>query len=138
MGMADFYIKINFNENKEQDINVIFEKLVINDLYSTIIEPNNDLSIISIEGKFDNIVPTLILIFDILYEYKSDIITIESYGIKEKFNFESVEDFIYFIFKTNKKKLNAYYEELGYFSLNSKNYYKKRNKLKKYYTKIKK
>ena len=82
MGMADFYIKINFNENKEQDINVIFEKLVINDLYSTIIEPNNDLSIISIEGKFDNIVPTLILIFDILYEYKSDIITIESYGIK--------------------------------------------------------
>lgn len=138
MGIADFYIKINFNENKEQDINVIFEKLVINDLYSTIIEPNNDLSIISIEGKFDNIVPTLILIFDILYEYKSDIITIESYGIKEKFNFESVEDFIYFIFKTNKKKLNAYYEELGYFSLNSKNYYKTRNKLKKYYTKIKK
>lgn len=138
MGMADFYIKINFNENKEQDINVIFEKLVINDLYSTIIEPNNDLSIISIEGKFDNIVPTLILIFDILYEYKSDIITIESYGIKEKFNFESVEDFIYFIFKTNKKKLNAYYEELGYFSLNSKNYYKTRNKLKKYYKKIKK
>ena len=132
MGMADFYIKINFNENKEQDINVIFEKLVINDLYSTIIEPNNDLSIISIEGKFDNIVPTLILIFDILYEYKSDIITIESYGIKEKFNFESVEDFIYFIFKTNKKKLNAYYEELGYFSLQSNNYYNTRNKLKKY------
>ena len=104
MGMADFYIKINFNKNKEQDINVIFEKLVINNLYSTIIETNNELSIISIEGKFDNILPTLILVFDILYEYKSDIITIESYGIKEKFNFENVEDFIYFIFKTNKKQ----------------------------------
>ena len=138
MGMADFYIKINFNKNKEQDINVIYEKLVINNLYSTITETNNELSIISIEGKYDNMLPTLILIFHILYEYKSDIITIESYGIKEKFNFETVEDFIYFIFKINKNKLNAYYEELGYFSLNSKNYYKKRNKLKKYYTKIKK
>lgn len=136
--MADFYIKINFNENKEQDINVIFEKLVINNLYSAIIETNNELYVVSIEGKFDNILPTLILIFDILYEYKSDIITIESYGMKEKFNFETVEEFIYFVLKVNKNKLNAYYEELGYFSLNSKNYYKTRNKLKKYYTKIKK
>ena len=99
MGMADFYIKINFNENKEQDINVIFEKLVLNNLYSTIIETKNELSIISIEGKFDNILPTLILIFDILYEYKFDIITIESYGMKEKFNFETTEDFIYFVLK---------------------------------------
>lgn len=138
MGMADFYIKIIINDNKRHDINVIFEKLAINNLYSTKLEINEELSVISIEGKFDNILPTLILIFDILYEYKSDIITIESYGIKEKFNFETVEDFIYFIFKINKNKLNAYYEELGYFSLNSKNYYKTRNKLKKYYTKIKK
>lgn len=138
MGIADFYIKINFNENKEQDINVIFEKLVINNLYSAIIETNNELYVVSIEGKFDNILPTLILIFDILYEYKSDIITIESYGMKEKFNFETVEEFIYFVLKVNKNKLNAYYEELGYFSLNSKKYYKTRNKLKKYYTKIKK
>ena len=138
MGMADFYIKINFNDNKTQDINVIFEKLVINNLYSIIIETNNESSIISIECKFDNILPTLILIFDILYEYKSDITTIESYGMKERFNFETIEDFIYFVLKANKNKLNAYYEELGYFSLNSKNYYKTRNKLKKYYTKIKK
>ncbi len=138
MGMADFYIKINFNENKVQDIHGMFQKLVTNNLYSTIIETNNELPIICIEAKFDNMLPTLILIFENLYEYKSDKITIETYGMKEKFDFENVEDFIYFVLKANKNKLNAYYEELGYFSLNSKNYYKTRNKLKKYYTKIKK
>lgn len=136
MGMVDFYINIYIEENK--DINIIFEKLSKNSLYSTILEKESKDEIISIEGKFDNLLPTLILIFDVLKEYKSNKTIIESYGIKEKFNYENVEDFIKYIITANKNKLIAYYTELGYFSISSNNYYKTRNKLKKYYTKLKK
>ncbi len=134
--MADFYINIYIEENK--DINIIFEKLSINNLYSIFLEEESKDEIIFIEGRFDNLLPTLILIFDVLKEYKSDKIIIESYGIKEKFNYENVEDFIKYIITSNKNKLIAYYTELGYFSISSNKYYKTRNKLKKYYTKLKK
>ena len=136
MGMADFYLRITFIEDNEQDIKLIFEKLTSNNSFSTIIETDNKLSTISIEGKFDNMLPTLVLIFEIFREYKSDKIIVETYGVKEKFNFENIEDFVYYVVKANKNKLNSYYKELGYFSIDSKRYYKTRSRLRKYYKKI--
>ena len=136
MGMADFYLRITFIEDNEQDIKLIFEKLTSNNSFSTIIETNNKLSTISIEGKFDNMLPTLVLIFEIFREYKSDKIIVESYGVKAKFNFENIEDFVYYVVKANKNKLNSYYNELGYFSIDSKRYYNTRSRLRKYYKKI--
>ena len=134
MGMADFYIRINFEESDLNKAKTIFDNLVINASYSSIFENNN---IILIEGKFDNLIPTLILIFLVLSEYKTEKIIVESYGQKEKFDYTNIEDFIYYIVKANKDKLMAYYSELGFFSIDAKKYYKTRNKLKKFYTKMK-
>lgn len=90
MGMADFYIRINLEKSDLNKVKMIFDNLVINASYSSVFENNN---IILIEGKFDNLIPTLILIFLVLCEYKTEKIIVESYGQKEIFDFKNIEDF---------------------------------------------
>ena len=135
MGMADFYIKITFHKEGENDIEKGYEyfkeekslKILDLEIYD---------KCLCLECKFDNFIPSIIMIFDGLCLFKDSIESIETYGIIKKFDFDNIEDFLNFIFKSNKLKLLSYYNELGFFALNSDSYYRTRNKLKKYYRKL--
>ena len=83
------------------------------------------------------VVPAIIIAFNNLYPFKDNIASIETHGITKEFAFNKVEEFLEYIFSINKNQLLAYYNQMGYLGIDSKDYYKKRIKLKKYYKKLK-
>ena len=96
-----------------------------------------ELNYISVECKFDNLIPSVIIAFNNLSPYKDNIVSIETRCFIKEFIFTNVEEFLYFVFSFNKNQLMAYYEQMGYLAIDSEKYYEKRNKLKKYYKKLK-
>lgn len=135
MGMPDFYIKINYSNLEFSDIEFLSQKFRSYDIFR-ILDEEDDPSHLSIECKFDNFIPSLIILYDNLYQFTEYIDSIETYGIKSDFTFTNISEFVCFVFSSNKSKLLSYYEQFGYLAIRSEGYYKSRNKLKKYYKKL--
>ena len=136
MGIADFYLKINFKSKKYDEFETIYQSFVRGKIFR-ILDKEFELNYISVECKFDNLIPSVIIAFNNLSPYKDNIVSIETRGFIKEFIFTNVEEFVYFIFSVNKNQLMAYYEQMGYLAIDSEKYYEKRNKLKKYYKKLK-
>ena len=136
MGMADFYLKINFKNHNINEYESIYQSFVDEKIFR-ILDKEDELNYLSLECKFDNLIPSIIIVFDNLYSFKDNIASIETHGIVKEFTFDSVEQFFDYVFSANKNQLLSYYKQLGYFAIDSDKYYKKRIKLKKYYKRMK-
>ena len=136
MGMADFYIKIYYSNLESSDIEFLNQRFRRYDIFRILDEENNP-SHLSIECKIDNFIPSLIIVYNNLCQFAKSIDSIETHGIVCAFTFADLNEFVGFIFSTNKSKLISYYEEMGYLAIRSNGYYKSRNKLRKYYKKLK-
>lgn len=136
MGMTDFYLKINFNEHNIVDFESIYQSFV-NEKIFKILDKDFELNFLTLECQFDNIIPTIIIAFNNLCAFRNNIFSIETYGIVKEFSFGSVEEFLNYVFCSNKNKLLSYYKQLGYLAIDSNKYFEKRIKLRKYYKKLK-
>ena len=136
MGMADYYLKINFKKQNYDEFESIYQ-LFINENIFRVLDKDVELNFLSLECKFDNLIPAIIIAFNNLYPFKNNIDFIETHGIIKEFIFNNIEEFLYYVFSVNKNQLLSYYTQMGYFAIDSEKYYKKRIKLKKYYKKLK-
>ena len=129
MGMADFYLKINFKKHNYDEFETIYQSF-INESIFRILDKETELNFLSLECKFDNLIPSIIITFNNLYPYKDNIDSIETHGIIREFIFTSVEEFLNYVFSINKNRLLSYYNQMGYLAIDSEKYYKRRIKLK--------
>ena len=136
MGMADFYLKINFKKSNCDVSETVCQSLAKEKVFR-IFGRENDLSYITLECKFDNFIPSILIAFSILYPFKENIESFETHGTVKEFAFANDEEFLNCVFSTNKTQLLSYYRQMGYLSIDSEKYYEKRNKLRKYYKKLK-
>lgn len=135
MGMADFYLKIYFKKQNYDEFETIYQSFINESIFRIL--DKEESNFLSLECKFDNLIPSIIIAFNNLYPFKDNIDSIETHGIVKKFIFTSVEEFLDYVFSINKNQLLSYYKQMGYLSVDSEKYYKRRIKLKKYYKKLK-
>lgn len=131
MGVADFYVKISVKTNNINEYKMIFRPFTIEQLFRVLDDDYNN-SCFSIECNFDSLLPSVVILFNKLKSYKNYIIKIETHGISSDYKFENEEDLLSFIFISNKERLLNFYHQMGYLSIDQKDYYIKRNRLKKY------
>lgn len=136
MGMADFYLKIIFRKHNYDEFETVYQSFV-NESIFRILDKEAELNFLSLECKFDNLIPSIIIAFNNLYPFKDNIVSIETHGVVKEFIFTSVEEFLDYVFSINKNQLLSYYKQMGYLAIDSEKYYKRRIKLKKYYKKLK-
>lgn len=129
MGMADFYLKINFRKHNYDEFETVYQSFV-NETIFRILDKEAELNFLSLECKFDNLIPSIIIAFDNLYPFKDNIVSIETQGVVKRFIFTNVEEFLDYVFSINKNQLLSYYKQMGYLAIDSEKYYKKRIKLK--------
>ena len=135
MGMADFYLKIYFKKKNYDEFQTIYQSFINESIFRIL--DKEESNFLSLECKFDNLIPTIIIAFNNLYPFKDNIDSIETHGIVKNFIFTSVEEFLDYVFSINKNQLLSYYKQMGYLAVDSEKYYKRRIKLKKYYKKLK-
>lgn len=135
MGMADFYLKIYFKKQNYDEFETIYQSFINESIFRIL--DKEESNFLSLECKFDNLIPSIIIAFNNLYPFKDNIDSIETHGIVKKFIFTSVEEFLDYVFSINKNQLLSYYKQMGYLAVDSERYYKRRIKLKKYYKKLK-
>ena len=135
MGMADFYLKINFKKQNYNEFETIYQSF-INESIFRFLDKDVESNFLSLECKFDNLIPSIIIAFNNLYPFKGNIASIETYGVVKEFIVTSVEEFLDYVFSVNKNKLLSYYKQMGYLAIDSEKYYEKRVKLKKYFKKM--
>ena len=133
--MADFYLKVNFNEQNIVDFESIYQIFANEKIFRTL-DKDFELKFLILECQFDNLIPTIIIAFNKLYSFRNNIASIETSGIVKRFAFDSAEEFLNYVFCSNKDKLLSYYEQMGYLAINSDKYYERRIKLRKYYKKL--
>ena len=136
MGIADFYLKINFFKHNYDKFESIHQSLANENIFR-ILDNESELKFLLLECKFDNLLPSIIISFNILYPIRDNIASIETHGVVKEFVFNKVEEFLDFVFSINKNQLLSYYKQMGYLAIPSKKYYKRRSKLKKYYKVLK-
>lgn len=136
MGMADFYLKINYKKSSVNALDELYQALNRESIFRVLTKDANS-CFLSIECKFDNFIPSLIIAFDYLSSFAENIISIETHGSTVIFEFHNIDEFLAFMFSSNKNQLLSYYKHMGYFAIDSEKYYKRRIKLKKYYKKLK-
>ena len=134
--MFDFYLKINFKKYDSEEFESIYQSFLSQKMFR-ILDKEVEKNYLSVECQFDNFIPSIIIAYNNFYPFKNNIDSIETYGIVKKFSFDSVDEFLGYVFSSNKDKLLAYYEQFGYLAIDSDKYYKIRIKLKKYYKKMK-
>lgn len=135
MGMADFYLKIYFKKKNYDEFQTIYQSFINESIFRIL--DKEESNFLSLECKFDNLIPSIVIAFNNLYPFKDNIDSIETHGIVKKFIFTSVEEFLDYVFSINKNQLLSYYKQMGYLAVDSEKYYKRRIKLKKYYKKLK-
>lgn len=135
MGIADFYLTVVFKKNNYAVFEKVYQLFAAEEIFR-ILDKEETLNHLSLECKFDNLIPSIIIAFNILYPLEKNIESIETNSIVKEFTFTCVDELLNYVFNANKIKLLGYYTQLGYFSINSKNYYKIRIKLKKYFKKL--
>ena len=135
MGMPDFYLKINFKNHNNDEFESIYQSFV-NEKIFRILDKENELNRLSLECKFDNLIPSVIIAFNNMYPFKDNIASIETNGVVKEFVFDSIEEFLDCVLSINKNKLLSYYKEMGYLAIDADKYYQKRIKLKKHYKKL--
>lgn len=135
MGMADFYLKIYFKKQNYDEFETIYQSFINESIFRILNKEESNF--LSLECKFDNLIPSIIIAFNNLYPFKDNIDSIETHGIVKNFIFTSVEEFLDYVFSINKNQLLSYYKQMGYLAVDSEKYYKRRIKLKKYYKKLK-
>ncbi len=136
MGMADFYLKINFKKYDSEEFESIYQSFVSQKMFR-ILDKEVEMNYLSLECKFDNFIPSIIIVFNNLFSFKDNIVSIETHGSVKEFSFDSVDEFLSYVFSSNKDQLLSYYKQMGYLTIDSGKYYKSRIKLKKYYKKMK-
>ena len=135
MGMADFYLKIYFKKKNYDEFQTIYQSFINESIFRIL--DKEESNFLSLECKFDNLIPSIIIAFNNLYPFKDNIDSIETHDIVKNFIFTSVEEFLDYVFSINKNQLLSYYKQMGYLAVDSEKYYKRRIKLKKYYKKLK-
>lgn len=136
MGIADFYISISANDILLDKINNQLAKYIEYNVFNYVYKNNE----ILVECFFDNLIITTKLLYKACSIEKEDMNQIElETGIKNvvKFNFHSELELLNWLYRIHESKLEAYFKSLGFISVSAKNYYYNRNKLKKYYKKLK-
>ena len=133
--MADFYLKIYFKKKNYDEFQTIYQSFINESIFRIL--DKEESNFLSLECKFDNLIPSIIIAFNNLYPFKDNIDSIETHGIVKNFIFTSVEEFLDYVFSINKNQLLSYYKQMGYLAVDSEKYYKRRIKLKKYYKKLK-
>ena len=133
--MADFYLKIYFKKKNYDEFQTIYQSFINESIFRIL--DKEESNFLSLECKFDNLIPSIIIAFNNLYPFKDNIDSIETHGIIKDFIFTSVEEFLSYVFSINKNQLLSYYKQMGYLAIDSEKYYKRRIKLKKYYKKLK-
>ncbi|MCM1260329.1 MAG: hypothetical protein NC182_05280 [Prevotella sp.] len=88
-------------------------------------DKETELNFLSLECKFDNLVPSIIIAFNNLYPFKNNIASIETYGIEKELIFTSIEEFLDYVFSVNKNQMLSCYNQMGYLAIDSDKYYKK-------------
>lgn len=106
MGMADFYLKINFKKYNNDEFEAIYQSF-INESIFRILDKEDELNFLTLECKFDNLVPSIIIAFNNLCNFKNNIASIETHGIEKEFLFNNVEEFLEYVFSVNKNQLFA-------------------------------
>lgn len=134
--MADFYLKINFKKYDSEEFESIYQSFVSQKMFR-ILDKEVEMNYLSLECKFDNFIPSIIIVFNNLFSFKDNIVSIETHGSVKEFSFDSVDEFLSYVFSSNKDQLLSYYKQMGYLTIDSGKYYKSRIKLKKYYKKMK-
>lgn len=56
MGMADFYLKINFRKHNYDEFETVYQSFV-NETIFRILDEEAELNFLSLECKFDNLIP---------------------------------------------------------------------------------
>lgn len=135
MGIANFYLKVNFNEQNILDFESVYQTFA-NEKIFRVLDKDFELNFLTLECQFDNLIPTIIIVFNKLSSFRNNIASIETRGIVKGFAFDSVEEFLNYVFCSNKDKLLSYYEQMGYLAIDFDEYYERRNKLRKYYKKL--
>ncbi len=134
MGLADFYLNIYIDESLSLCVN---EKLNSYDEYNLFnyIKSQNE---ISIECYFDNFLITNKILFSVLSSFNDKgKIKLEAMKSVTEFNFQSELELFNWLYKIYEYKMDDYFKDLGFLSIPAKNYYKRRNKYRKYYKKLK-
>ena len=134
MGSADFYLNIYIDESLSLCVN---EKLNSYDEYNVFnyIKSQNE---ISIEGYFDNFLITNKILFCVLSSFNDKgKIKLEAMKSVTEFNFQSELELFNWLYKIYEYKMDDYFKDYGFLSIPAKNYYKRRNKYRKYYKKLK-
>lgn len=134
--MADFYLKINFRKHNYDEFETVYQSFV-NESIFRILDKEAESNSLSLECKFDNLIPSIIISFNNLYPFKDNIVSIETHGTVKEFIFTSVDEFLDHVFSINKNQLLSYYRQMGYLAIDSEKYYKRRIKLRRYYKKLK-
>ena len=134
MGIADFYLKVNFKNNNSDEVESICQ-LFNEEKIFRILDKESDMKHLSLECKFDNFIPSVVVAFENLYTFKDNIASVETHGALKEFVFNSIDDFLIYVFSSNRNQLLSYYRQMGYFAIGLDKYYKRRIKLKKYYKK---
>ena len=136
MGMADFYLNINFKKHNYDEFETIYQSFINASIFRNL-DKEVESNFLSLECKFDNLIPSIIIAFNNLYPFKNNIDSIETHSVVKDFIFTGVEEFLDYVFSINKNQLLSNYKQMGYLAIDSEKYYKRRIKLKKYYKKLK-
>ena len=130
MGIADFYLNVSFDDdNNDSIIESLYNSFANKKIFTVSIIDRE----LTIESQFDYMIPAVMIIFNLLQSKRNLISSLETHGITVKYNFNSLDEFMMYMFTSNKEQLISYYSQLGFFAIDSKKYYKVRTKLKKYY-----
>ena len=89
MGIAEFYLKINFKNNNYDEFETIYQSFVGEKMFR-ILDKEYELKYISVECEFDNLIPSVIITFNNLFLYKDNIASIETRGFVKEFIFTNI------------------------------------------------
>ena len=81
------------------------------------VKMNNNMNYLSLECKFDNFIPSIIITFENIIQFKNNIASVETQGVLKEFTFDYVEEFLDYVFSSNKDKLLSYYKQMGYLAI---------------------
>ena len=136
---ASFDLNIYLEKKYEEKLDFIINELKKHNIFSIFMWKLRD-GIFKIElyCLFDNFLPTNIIIYNIFDSINDGGIIIETEQSRKEFSFTSSKEYLSFVYDKLETKMLAYYQSIGYFGIESANYYKNRHKrkYKKFYHKF--
>jgi hypothetical protein len=135
MGIFEFYINVKMqNQNMQMTESVIQSDHIYKDYINYYIDAES--SELCLQAAIVCFFPTCEIIYDLCCKINkvNPIVTVTSRKISRPFDFTDSSDFLCWMHRTWKERLEGFNKEWGAFLVNREGYYKSRRKLnKKYY-----